>query len=49
MTRRFTLVTLCLTGTITFLIGLIVAGSFVPNDATSEARVKPAPALRAAR
>ncbi|MBI2834206.1 MAG: trypsin-like peptidase domain-containing protein [Acidobacteria bacterium] len=35
MTRRFTLVTLCLASTIAFLIGLIVAGSMTPSQAQS--------------
>ncbi|HXH06699.1 MAG TPA: trypsin-like peptidase domain-containing protein [Vicinamibacterales bacterium] len=52
MSRRFTLVTLGLVGTVMFLVGLIVAGSFVPAPAVSgDARIaapvsnaRPAPA-----
>ena len=33
--RRFTVVTVCLTATVTFLIGIIIAGSFVPTPASS--------------
>ncbi|MGH9311729.1 MAG: trypsin-like peptidase domain-containing protein [Vicinamibacterales bacterium] len=43
MSRRFTLLTVGLTSTVTFLVGLIVAGSFVPSRAVSEPRVDPAP------
>ncbi|MBI4476911.1 MAG: trypsin-like peptidase domain-containing protein [Acidobacteria bacterium] len=35
MNRRFTLVTVCLTATVTFLIGVIIAGSLVPTPALS--------------
>src|SRR5438132_9073032 len=35
MTRRFAVVTVCLTATIAFLIGLIVAGSMTPQPAIS--------------
>jgi serine protease Do len=35
MTRRFVVVTVCLTATIAFLIGLIVAGSMTPQPAIS--------------
>ena len=35
MTRRFTAVTLGLTATVAFLVGLIVAGSLVPTPAIS--------------
>src|SRR4030095_5221267 len=35
MTRRFVVVTVCLTATIAFLIGLIVAGSMTPQTAIS--------------
>jgi serine protease Do len=50
MNRRFTLVTLSLTATTTFLIGLIVAGSLTPTPAGS-ASVSPAstrPEIRSA-
>lgn len=46
MTRRFTAVTLGLTATVAFLIGLIVAGSFIPTPALSVGRTTP-PAVRA--
>jgi serine protease Do len=46
MSKRFTLLTVGLTSTVTFLVGLIVAGSFVPSRAVSEPRVEPAPAVR---
>src|SRR5882672_11190789 len=35
MTRRFLVLTVCLTATIAFLIGLIVAGSMTPQPAVS--------------
>ena len=35
MTRRFVLVTVCLTATVAFLIGLVVAGSMTPQFAVS--------------
>src|SRR5262245_19410709 len=35
MSRRFVVVTVCLTATIAFLIGLIVAGSMTPQPAIS--------------
>ena len=35
MTRRFVLVTVCLTATIAFLVGLVVAGSMTPQFAIS--------------
>jgi serine protease Do len=35
MTRRFVIVTVCLTATIAFLIGLVVAGSMTPQFAIS--------------
>jgi serine protease Do len=35
MPRRFLIVTMCLVGTVTFLIGLIVAGSLTPTPAHS--------------
>jgi serine protease Do len=39
MNRRFAFVTLCLTATTAFLVGLIVAGSLTPTSARSDARV----------
>jgi serine protease Do len=45
MTRRFVVVTVCLTATIAFLIGLIVAGSMTPQPAIS-APSEPALSLR---
>src|SRR5712691_1243483 len=49
MTRRFVVVTVCLTATIAFLIGLIVAGSMTPQPAISAPTAPQAPArLRAA-
>jgi serine protease Do len=48
MTRRFTAVTLGLTATVAFLVGLIVAGSFVPTPALSS-DPRSSPALSAAR
>ena len=49
MTRRFVVVTVCLTATIAFLIGLIVAGSMTPQPAISAPSAPQAPArLRAA-
>ena len=49
MTRRFAAVTVCLTATIAFLIGLIVAGSMTPQPAISAPRAPQLPArLRAA-
>ena len=41
MTRRFTAVTLGLTATIAFLIGLILAGSLIPTPAVSGGRSAP--------
>lgn len=50
MTRRFTLLTLCLTATVSGLVGLIVAGSFTPSPAVSDTVEKPAAvSTRAAR
>jgi serine protease Do len=43
MTRRFTLVTLCLTATVSGLIGLVIAGSLTPSRAVSRP-VEPMPA-----
>ena len=37
MSRRFTLITIGLTATVAFLIGLIIAGSFAPGPAVSQA------------
>jgi serine protease Do len=48
MTRRFTAVTLGLTATVAFLVGLIVAGSLVPTPALSS-DPRPAPAISSAR
>ena len=50
MTRRFAIVTTGLVGTVTFLIGLIVAGSMTPAPANSapEPRVAPSRAANAA-
>jgi serine protease Do len=47
MSRRFTFFTVGLTSTVTFLVGLIVAGSFVPSRAVSETRPDPPPLTRA--
>jgi serine protease Do len=41
MTRRFVIVTSCLTATIAFLVGLIVAGGMVPAAAVSSTRSVP--------
>ena len=41
MNRRFALVTLCLTATTAFLVGLILAGSLTPTPARSDAPVAP--------
>jgi serine protease Do len=38
MTRRFVIATVCLTATVAFLVGLIVAGSFTPAPAVSSTR-----------
>jgi serine protease Do len=43
MTRRFLLVTVSLTATVAFLVGLIVAGNFVPATAQSAPRREVAP------
>jgi serine protease Do len=48
MSKRFTFLTVGLTSTVTFLVGLIVAGSFVPSRAVSETRPDPVPAVRSA-
>ena len=48
MSKRFTFLTVGLTSTVTFLVGLIVAGSFVPSRAVSEPRVEEAPPVRVA-
>ena len=47
MSRRFALVTLGLTATVAFLVGLIVAGSMTPSPVGSASRMAPAPAMRA--
>ena len=44
MSRRFTVVTLGLTASVAFLIGLIVAGSMTPSPAGSASHAAPAPA-----
>ncbi|MBI3262688.1 MAG: trypsin-like peptidase domain-containing protein [Acidobacteria bacterium] len=50
MNRRFTLVTVCLVATVTFLIGIIIAGSLVPTPAASSAAsALPTTAARTAR
>ena len=41
MNRRFALVTLCLTATTAFLVGLILAGSLTPTPARSDAPAAP--------
>jgi serine protease Do len=47
MSRRFALVTLGLTATVAFLVGLIVAGSMMPSAVSSESRGPAAqPAMR---
>jgi serine protease Do len=43
MSKLFTLLTIGLSSTVAFLVGLIVAGSFVPSRGVSEPRVDPAP------
>jgi serine protease Do len=51
MTRRFLVVTVCLTATVAFLIGLIVAGSMTPSPAissSSQPRLAPGRAVNAA-
>jgi serine protease Do len=48
MTRRFTAVTLGLTATVAFLVGLIVAGSLVPTPALSSG-TRPEPAISSVR
>jgi serine protease Do len=49
MTRRFLIVTVCLTATVAFLVGLIVAGSMTPSRAVSfEPPEAPAAAVRTA-
>ena len=51
MTRRFLVVTVCLTATVAFLIGLIIAGSMMPSPALSasrQPRLSPARAANAA-
>lgn len=45
MTRRFVAVSVCLSATLAFMVGLIVAGSLTPNQATSA----PARVVRANR
>jgi serine protease Do len=47
LSKRFTFLTVGLTSTVTFLVGLIVAGSLVPSRAVSETRPDP-PAVRTA-
>ena len=47
MTRRFLILTVCLSATVAFLVGLIVAGSMTPATAVSAER-KSAPAIRPA-
>jgi serine protease Do len=42
MTRRFVAVTVCLTATVAFLVGLIVAGSMTPSRALSAAPARAA-------
>lgn len=49
MNRRFTLVTVCLVATVTFLIGTIIAGSLVPTPASSAGTPPPAAARIARR
>src|SRR5688572_5120909 len=46
MTRRFLAVTVCLTATVAFLVGLVVAGTMTPAPAVSATDPRPAP-LRA--
>jgi serine protease Do len=43
MTRRFVAVTLALTATVSFLVGLVVAGSMTPAPAISAPHLRPAP------
>jgi serine protease Do len=47
MTRRFVAVTVCLTATVAFLVGLVVAGNMTPAPAVSAPSERPAP-IRAA-
>ena len=47
MTRRFVAVTVCLTATVAFLVGLVVAGNMTPAPAVSAPSERPAP-VRAA-
>ncbi len=48
MSRRFALVTLGLTATVAFLVGLIVAGSMMPSPVGSASRIAPPePVMRA--
>jgi serine protease Do len=44
MTRRFLVVTVCLTATVAFLVGLIVAGNMTPSAAISATQPRLAPA-----
>jgi serine protease Do len=48
MTRRFVAVTVSLTATVAFLVGLVVAGSMTPAPAMSAPDVRPAPTKAAA-
>lgn len=41
MTRRFLILTVCLSATVAFLVGLIVAGSMTPATAVSAERQRP--------
>ena len=43
MTRRFLAVTVCLTATVAFLVGLVVAGTMTPAPAVSATDPRPAP------
>lgn len=46
MTRRFLVVTICLTATIAFLVGLIVAGGMMPAPAVSSTTLAPTAARK---
>jgi serine protease Do len=46
MHRGFTVVTFCLSVTVAFIVGLVVAGSLTPTPAVSSSMDRPAPRLR---
>ena len=48
MTRRFLIVTVCLSATVAFLVGLIVAGTMTPAPALSAPKIRSNPVRAAA-